>query len=80
MRGPVTAGLGTLVRSASEAASRGAGADEIVALVEDMAARTRVLGALDTLRAPLDRFYGSLTDAQKAQFDRVGSRTSRRGG
>lgn len=41
---------------------------------------TALLGALDTLRAPLDRFYGSLTDAQKAQFDRVGSRTSRRGG
>ena len=41
---------------------------------------TALLGALDTLRAPLDRFYGSLTDEQRAQFDRVGSRTSRRGG
>jgi DegV family protein with EDD domain len=45
----ITAGLGTLVRTASEAAARGAGADEVVALVEDMAARTRVIGALDTL-------------------------------
>jgi DegV family protein with EDD domain len=45
----ITAGLGTLVRTASEAATRGAGADEIVALVEDMAGRTRILGALDTL-------------------------------
>jgi hypothetical protein len=41
---------------------------------------TALLGALDTLRAPLERFYTSLTDAQKAQFDRVGSRTTRRGG
>ena len=41
---------------------------------------TALLGALDTLRAPLDRFYGSLTDEQRAQFDRIGSRTTRRGG
>jgi DegV family protein with EDD domain len=45
----ITAGLGTLVRSACDAAGAGAGPDEIVALVEDMAARTRLIGALDTL-------------------------------
>jgi fatty acid kinase fatty acid binding subunit len=45
----ITAALGTLVRSSCQAAGRGAGADEIVALVEDMASRTRMIGALDTL-------------------------------
>jgi fatty acid kinase fatty acid binding subunit len=45
----ITAALGTLVRAASEAGDQGAGADQIVALVEDMASRTRMIGALDTL-------------------------------
>ena len=45
----VTGGLGTMVLTAAEAAARGASADEVVALVEDMRARTRVYGAIDTL-------------------------------
>lgn len=45
----ITAGLGTQVTLAAEAAQRGASADEIVALVEDLASRTHVFGALDTL-------------------------------
>ncbi len=45
----ITSGLGTQVRVAAEAAAAGASADEIVALVESMAARTHVFGALDTL-------------------------------
>ena len=45
----ITSGLGTQVLLAAEAASGGASADEIVALVEDLATRTHVFGALDTL-------------------------------
>lgn len=45
----ITAGLGTIVLRAAEAAANGASADEVVALVEDMRSRTRVFGALDTL-------------------------------
>jgi DegV family protein with EDD domain len=45
----ITSGLGTQVTLAAEAAAGGAGADEIVALVEDLARRTHVFGALDTL-------------------------------
>jgi DegV family protein with EDD domain len=45
----ITSGLGTQVMLAAEAATRGAGTDEIVALVEDLAGRTHVFGALDTL-------------------------------
>jgi DegV family protein with EDD domain len=45
----ITSGLGTQVLLAAEAASRGASADEVVALVEDLAARTHVIGTLDTL-------------------------------
>jgi len=45
----ITAGLGTQVRAAAEAAAGGAGADEVVALVEGMVGRTHVIGALDTL-------------------------------
>jgi hypothetical protein len=30
--------------------------------------------ALDTMRPPLEAFYGSLTDEQKAHFERTGSR------
>ncbi|HAQ22100.1 MAG TPA: hypothetical protein DGF10_04095 [Acidimicrobiaceae bacterium] len=45
----VTAGLGTMVLAAARAASNGASADEVVALVEDLRGRTRVYGAIDTL-------------------------------
>ena len=45
----VTLGLGTMVLAAAEAAESGADAESIVAAVADMAARTRVIGALDTL-------------------------------
>ena len=45
----ITAGLGTQVTVAAEMAADGAGADDIVAAVESLAARTHVFGALDTL-------------------------------
>lgn len=45
----ITSGLGTQVTLAAEAAAGGASADEVVALVEDLARRTHVFGALDTL-------------------------------
>ena len=45
----VTMGYGWLVVAAAEAAQRGASYDEIVALVEEMKPRTRVLAALGTL-------------------------------
>ncbi len=45
----ITMGLGSQVLAAAEAARDGATADEIVAMVEDMASRTHMLGALDTL-------------------------------
>jgi DegV family protein with EDD domain len=45
----ITAGLGTHVKVAAEAAAGGASADEVVALVEGMVPRTHVFGALDTL-------------------------------
>lgn len=45
----VTSGLGTQVLLAAEAAAGGASADEVAALVEQLAARTHVFGALDTL-------------------------------
>jgi DegV family protein with EDD domain len=45
----ITSGLGTQVRAAAQAARDGADADAVVALVEDMARRTHVVGALDTL-------------------------------
>jgi DegV family protein with EDD domain len=45
----ITLGLGSQVIAAAEAAQDGKSADEIVAMVEDMAKRTKVLGALDTL-------------------------------
>ena len=45
----ITAGLGTQVILAAEKAREGASADEVVALVEDLRSRTRVLGSLDTL-------------------------------
>lgn len=45
----VTMGCGWLVVAAAEAAQRGASLEEIVALVEEMKPRTRVLAALGTL-------------------------------
>ncbi|MEY2455287.1 MAG: fatty acid kinase fatty acid binding subunit, partial [Acidimicrobiaceae bacterium] len=45
----ITSGLGSQVLSAAAAAREGKSADEIVALVEDLAKRTHVLGCLDTL-------------------------------
>ena len=45
----ITVGLGTIVLQAAAAAQKGATADEIVALVEDLRRRTHVFGALDTL-------------------------------
>src|SRR5690606_6361090 len=45
----ITSGLGTQVRLAARAAAEGADADAVVALVEDLAPRTRIVGTLDTL-------------------------------
>lgn len=45
----ITAGLGTMVRAAARAAADGADADAVVAMVEALAPRTRVIGTLDTL-------------------------------
>jgi DegV family protein with EDD domain len=45
----VTAGLGTIVRVAAEAAAAGESADAIEALVTDLAERIQVLGTLDTI-------------------------------
>lgn len=45
----ITAGLGTQVLLAAERAREGATADEVVALVEELRGRTRVIGCLDTL-------------------------------
>jgi DegV family protein with EDD domain len=45
----ITSGLGTQVRAAAQAAADGADADAVVALVEDLANRTHVVGTLDTL-------------------------------
>jgi DegV family protein with EDD domain len=45
----LTAGLGTIVIAAAEAARDGSSVDEVVALVDDLVGRTRVYAALDTL-------------------------------
>jgi len=45
----ITAGLGTQVLLAAERAADGASAEDVVALVEDLRARTHVIGCLDTL-------------------------------
>jgi len=45
----ITAGLGTIVRLAAIAGRDGASADEVVAKVNELVGRTRVLGTLDTL-------------------------------
>jgi DegV family protein with EDD domain len=45
----ITSGLGTQVLLAAQAGASGKPVDEVVALVEDLAGRTHVVGALDTL-------------------------------
>ena len=45
----VSLGLGTICIEAAKAGARGASVDEIVALAEDMAGRTRIHATLDTL-------------------------------
>jgi hypothetical protein len=39
-----------------------------------------LVGALDTLRPALERFYASLSETQKARFNTIGARSSRRAG
>ena len=45
----ITSGLGSIVLEAAQAAAAGAGLDDIEALAEDMAGRTRMFGAIDTM-------------------------------
>ena len=45
----ITCGLGTIIRKAADAAKAGESMDEIVALVENLASRTRIFATLDTL-------------------------------
>src|SRR5690606_32613249 len=45
----ITAGLATIIRLAAQAAADGASADDVVALVESLKPRIRIVGALDTL-------------------------------
>ena len=45
----ITSGLGTIIRKAAGAAKDGGSMDEIVALVENLASRTRIFATLDTL-------------------------------
>lgn len=45
----LTSGLGSVVLEAAEAAAAGAGLDELAAMCEDMAERTRMFGAIDTM-------------------------------
>ncbi len=45
----ITAGLGTLVTKAADAARSGASAADVLALVDDLVSRQRVYGTLDTL-------------------------------
>jgi DegV family protein with EDD domain len=45
----ITSGLATIIRLAAQAAADGASADDVVALVESLKPRTRIVGALDTL-------------------------------
>ena len=45
----LTIGLGNIVVAAAQAAAGGASADEVVARAEELSARTRMWGALDTL-------------------------------
>ena len=45
----ITCGLGTIIRKAAGAAKDGGSMDEIIALVENLASRTRIFATLDTL-------------------------------
>lgn len=45
----ISAGLGTMVLNAAQAAAAGLSLDEVIALVEEQQLRTRVFGVLDTL-------------------------------
>ena len=45
----ITCGLGTIIRKAAAAAKDGGSMDEIVALVDNLASRTRIFATLDTL-------------------------------
>jgi DegV family protein with EDD domain len=45
----ITGGLGTIAVRAAEAAATGASADEVVAVAQDLIARQRIYGTLDTL-------------------------------
>ncbi|MCC5951474.1 MAG: DegV family protein [Acidimicrobiia bacterium] len=45
----ITSGLGTIVIHAARAAAEGADAESVCTLVDELSARTRVFGALDTL-------------------------------
>ncbi len=45
----LTSGLGSIVLEAAEAAAAGAGLDELEAMCEDLAERTRMFGAIDTM-------------------------------
>jgi DegV family protein with EDD domain len=45
----ITSGLGTQVLLAAQAGADGASADQVLALLDDLVARTHVVGALDTL-------------------------------
>lgn len=45
----ITCGLGTIIRKAADEAKAGGSMDEIVALVENLASRTRIFATLDTL-------------------------------
>jgi hypothetical protein len=38
-----------------------------------------MLGAINTVRGPLEKFYGSLNAEQKARFNRIGLETQRAG-
>jgi LTXXQ motif family protein len=49
-----------------------------IAAIEQRLATLR--DALGVMRLPLEAFYGSLSDEQKAHFERIGSRPSRRAG
>ena len=45
----ITSGLGTIIRKAAAAAKDGGSMDDIVALVDNLASRTRIFATLDTL-------------------------------
>ena len=79
----ITSGLGTQVTLAAEAAAGGAGADDVVALVEGLAGRTHVFGALDTLDnlKKGGRIGGAQAAARLAAVDQATARhLLRRGG